>query len=142
MTETASLPDRIHDASDYLAVLQALTQAVDRGIAALATNQLRTFQEHLTAQEDCCSLLAAIDFGASGSRVADLCGTHDNDPQLRTLVDTEHRRLGSLTRLYKALLRRSVRSVDLLALHCQTYLPTCDFAGQVRSECEGLFAEG
>src|SRR5271166_6657183 len=104
MSSIGSVRFRILDSSEYLTVLQALTGAVQDGIEALASNRLQEFKEHLARQEDYCA-------------------------RLQETIRTEHRRLSEMNRRYAALLRRSNRSIGLLASLSRSYLDDFDATG-------------
>jgi len=142
MTELASLPDSICNAGDYLAVLRSLSRAVESGLAALSAGQLVEFKEQLVRQEDCCSLLSVTRIGEPDPAVSDVrYALYQNDRELAAGIHAEHDRLARLNRLYQAMLRRSARTVGLLANHSQTYLRTVGEAGDGQSIGNVFLAE-
>jgi len=130
MSSIGSVRFRILDSSEYLTVLQALTGAVQDGIEALASNRLQEFKEHLARQEDYCARLqdtmrrqaVADPNGPAFSLVPD-------DTRSGETIRTEHRRLSEMNRRYAALLRRSNRSIGLLASLSRSYLDDFDATG-------------
>jgi hypothetical protein len=140
MRPIATLPYPIRNGDDYLDVLQSLSRAVEDGLTALATGHMAEFKEQLGRQEDCCYLLLGV--GAPDATLSRAQYTsHGNNQELDARILTAHKRLSRLNYLYRALLRHSARSVDVLAAHCQTYLQSFGDGGDSRSIDKVLLAE-
>jgi hypothetical protein len=123
MTSLSCVPQLDHNASEYLAVLQALSREVTGGIAALTANHLGEFKEHLARQEDMCSRLQdAAKHSAATTTINPPVSSLTDDQQLAERIRAGHRQLSQLNRRYAALILRSTRSVVLLRAHCRTYL--------------------
>ena len=142
MSEPATLPACISDASNYLAVLQSLTQAVEGGIAALAENQLSQFKAQLVRQVDCCSLLKTVRVSESYRRFAGFSVPGCTEgPELGARICAEQARLAQLNRVYRAVLRHLALSVDVLSAHCRTYVCNCDEVGHFSARDDRLITE-
>ena len=98
----------------YLADVRDLCVEFQRAIAALASNDLQTLEAGIAAQEQLAGQLQNWFRGIPPPR-------SDNEEAAIRINTGEFRELVNLTRVYSALLQRSMRSVRLRMALCRTY---------------------
>jgi len=107
-----------YDAREHLAVVQALCREVQGATSALAANQLGELQRSIARQEALCAGLEHAMQRAAGMTAPPNLDSGGG----RTLehhVHAAHCRLTELNQLFAGLLRRCMRSAELLARHYQ-----------------------
>ncbi len=98
----------------YLADIRDLCVEFQRAIAALASNDLQTLEAGIAAQEQLAGQLQNWFRGIPPRR------SHHAEAPI-SINPGEFRELVNLTRVYSALLQRSMRSVRLRMALCRTY---------------------
>lgn len=107
---------------EHLAQVRALTQAIASAISAIEKNNLRQFQDHLAIQETICNRLGAIKPALPSSTTTSKESVAENpDSQLQREIIDAHLALAQLNRVYAALLRRTTKSVALVAALYRSY---------------------
>jgi len=106
----------------YLQTLQELVAEVEGAIAAVAANALARFQQHITHQQALVLRLQELANLASMVGGPGWLTTVDGDHSgLREGIRAGHRKLADKNRHYAGLIRRAVRTQDLILAGCQIY---------------------
>ena len=118
----------------YLADMRGLCVEFQRAIAALACNDLQTLEAGIAAQEQLAEQFQNWFRGIPPPR-------SDHEEATIRINTGEFRKLVNLTRVYSALLQRSMRSVRLRMALCRTYqqiIPnaTNEFTAATTLSCE------
>ena len=112
---TPNTPESQANQPAYLASVRDLSVEFQHAIAAIASNDLKTLEAGISNQERLAEVLRQNLPG--GTRLPD----SDVQSAATRMDAAELGELANLTRLYSALLQRSMRSVRLRMALCRTY---------------------
>ncbi len=100
---------------EHLAQVHALSQAIASAISAIEKNDLPQLETHVAAQETMCNRLSGTKGIFPLSPKASAAANGNPETQLQQELRQAHVALAQLNRVYAALLKRSSRSVGLMA---------------------------